>query len=838
MNIDTLCDRHYNGATPKEVRGIAVDGQVSWGTGMMPEDQDTLSGARLGDYQIGTQLGQDGALSMYRTLDPTSGGDLALGVIAGPAVEHADLLDVIRRVVALKHTHIIPIYDVGAEDDARYLVMPFLRDALRERLARDGALPPMRAGQLVAQIAWAVVAMREAHLPEPPISTGNILLDHEGLAILADTSLARGGSSAIRAFQQGGATGWPIYLAPYLGGKRQEPATQSELVYSLGTVLYELLTATEKPVKPTTEQMESLMVTAPLPTVTSRAPQLWHELEEVMLKALADERERFKDIREFAIEIRRVVSQYDDGAPSGLSLAMLKRGRKTSPPAFRLEEWAFVRPPSVDLDEQPAEEIEPEEIEPEERAGAGWEAVIIADEGADASPSLDASTAGDAPERVTSEEVMLGEASASVGESESFTTAAEPVPPPPVSARRGRGATLPLKPNKPVSAAELRARLTGSPAPIPVKRLMSGPARGQAPPQAALPAPAPAAPGPGASDASPEADAQAGTRPRRQPAARGPSVSKPLLPPSPGVRSALENADPDTTMRLPVREAPTAKLLAQVAARTPPRPQPDVRVRQTDPPEVSSVAVRPVLSETTPSMYLGDPTKWRRLRGERRAYPLIVLAVLALILALGVAGAVALGAGDPGHSNNDNNIVVSATQTAAARKSAQPTSTAPRGPSRPSRPNPTPTATPFPAGAVIIETPTPRPPPAPPPPHAPSPTATPSAPALTLAPHAATATNAAGSCSATFTVTPTHAGLSWQWRNDASSPAPLPPSALYSLNGGAASSALPADAGTTASPDSVSVTMPCNTSTPVTYVIDLVSGGSGATHYTTFTLTA
>lgn len=837
MHIDMPCDRHYNGATPKEVCGIAVDGSAGWGAGMTPEDQDTSSGARLGEYQIGTQLGQDGPLAMYRTLDPTSGGDLALGVIAGPAAERAELLDVIRRVVALKHTHIIPIYDVGAEGEERYLVVPLLRDALRERLARDGALSPMRAGQLVAQIAWAVVAMREANLPEPPIATSNILLDDEGLAILADTSLARGGSSAIRAFQLGGATGWPISLAPYLGAQRRAPATQSELVYSLGTVLYELLTATEKPAKPTTDELEALMVTAPMPTVSSRAPQLWHELEDVMLKALADERERFQDIREFAIEIRRVVSQYNDGAPSGLSLAVLKRGRKTSPPAFRLDEWAFVRPASADLD-QPSSEGEPQS----EVSLSNEQPDAATPEFSTTNEKAAALAADDALERVTGEEVVSEEVVgeevtgkrviASASEPASNTPATEPDPPAPVVARGGRGRPLTLKPNKPVSAAELRARLSGSPAPIPGKRLTGGLAKGQAPPRAAATPPTlPSSTTERAPDDSPKAAERADTRGVRPPAARGRVTSRPLLPPTSSQRRAQENADPDATIQLPVREAPSAELLAQVAARTPPRPQPDVRVRITDPPEVSPIAVRPVLSESTPPMYLGDPTKWRRLRGERRAYPLVVLAVLALVLALGGAWAIALGAGgNPNHSN-DNHIVVSATQTAAARKSIQPTSTTRNKPSGPSRPNPTPTATPVPVRAVIMETPTPVPP-------TPAPTATPSGPMLAVAPQVATATTTASSCSATFTVIPAHAGLNWQWRNDPSSPAPLPVAALYSLNGGAASSTLPADVNTTTSPDDISVTLPCNTPTPVTYVIDLVSGGSGATRYMTFTLTA
>lgn len=777
----------------------------------MPDEQGTLSGALLGDYQVGTLLGVHGPLAMYRTVDPTSKSDLAIGVIAGPAAAHRDLLDVIRRVVALKHTHIIPVFDVGADGETRFLVVPTLRDALRERLARDGALSPIHAGQLVAQVAWAVVAMREAGLPEPPISTSNILLDDEGLAILADTSLARGGTSAIRAFHLGGAAGWPIHIAPYLGGARVARATQSELVYALGTVLYELLTATEKPENPAPEQTETLMVTAPLELPSNRAPQLWLELEGVMLKALADERERFKDIREFAIEIRRVVSQLDDGQPSGKMLAVLQRGRKTSPPAFRLDEWAFVRAPSLPMDTAVAGAGSSQGY-PVEDGEADWEEVVTGEEVSEQENAAPAPTP-------TDRAADAGRASPTAGNPSADNES--PARPSTLAPARGRVPTVPLKPNKPISAAELRARLGGGPGPVPGKRLTGGAAPGTLASRATPTQPVIEPP-----QARPPTD-PAEPRPIRQPPT-GARAATPLFPPTPAVRGATGmGRELDATTRLPERRAPTSELLAEVAARTPPKP-PDVRVRSTEPPAVSPIAVRPALEPETPPMYLGGgQVRLPRRRGERRQFP--VLAIVALAVAVALIGAViiALGAVGPASSNsNDNNIVVSATQTAQARNAQQPTGVSTVGPTRPARPGATPTATAPHVGAVIVLSPTPVPP---------APTATPAGPAFTISPSMETATANGGSCSASYTITPARSGLSWRWLNDSTSPATLPPSAQYTING-APWSGLPSDSNTALSGDVVTVTLPCN-SPSVTYVLDLASG-TGATTYLTFTLTA
>ncbi|MGH2485035.1 MAG: hypothetical protein ACRDHE_03385, partial [Ktedonobacterales bacterium] len=122
--------------------------------------------------------------------------------------------------------------------------------------------------------------------------------------------------------------------------------------------------------------------------------------------------------------------------------------------------------------------------------------------------------------------------------------------------------------------------------------------------------------------------------------------------------------------------------------------------------------------------------------------------------------------------------------------------------------------------------PTPTPPP---------PTATLVGPAISIAPSAAPATNTAGFCSASFTVSARQAGLSWVWQSDTSSPASLPATMRYTLNG-TPGVGLPVDASTTQAADSVVATIPCN-ATPITYVIDLMSVGA-STLYAQFTMTA
>src|SRR5215472_12784154 len=281
-----------------------------------PEELEYLAGRRLGHYHLQTLLGARGQAAVYHALDLKQGRDCALYVVAPGDTESDNFGERFRtglaRVAALKHSHILPVYDTGEDDVFLYVAVPIERESLRDRLLREGALPPVEASRLVAQVSWAIRALHGAGVAGLRLSLDNILLGEDGLALLADTSVAHGGSADAHAPRV--ATGLPLGIVQAMSVQASPSLdAQHADVYALGAILYELLAGTPPHLHASPEDLTSGMLTARLPAAP-RTNRLWPELEEVVLNTLTDDpRRRYADARDFAVAIRHAVARYDDG---------------------------------------------------------------------------------------------------------------------------------------------------------------------------------------------------------------------------------------------------------------------------------------------------------------------------------------------------------------------------------------------------------------------------------------------------------------------------------------------------------------------------------------------
>jgi serine/threonine protein kinase/predicted ATPase len=246
-------------------------------------------------YELRQLLGQGSYGSVYRAYQPVIGRDVAIKVILPQYANQPDFIrrfDVEAQLVArLEHPHIVPLYDYWREPDGAYLVMRWLRaGSLRDALQR-GPWHATTATHLVDQIATALAVAHHQGVVHRDIKPGNILLDEENNAYLSDFGIATlTGPLAISGQQAGlttaeGLSGTPEYVSPELI-QGAEVTPQAD-IYSLGVVVYELLTGRHPfPDLPQSALLECHLHT-PLPSVTEIRPDLPPAIDDIIQTATA-----------------------------------------------------------------------------------------------------------------------------------------------------------------------------------------------------------------------------------------------------------------------------------------------------------------------------------------------------------------------------------------------------------------------------------------------------------------------------------------------------------------------------------------------------------------------
>ncbi len=270
-----------------------------------------LSGQTIKGYELGDQIGAGGFGAVYRAHQPSVGREVAIKVILP---QHANHPDFIRRfeteaqlVARLEHPHIVPLYDYWREPDGAYLVIRWLRGgSLKDSLER-GAWELPAAARLLDQVTGALAVAHRQGVVHRDIKPANILLDGDGNAYLSDFGIA---SDPGRTTHDGGdemTTGSFAYMPPEQ--VRNEPPTPAGDIYSLGVVMYEVLTG-EHPfpnLDPATQMIKHL--TEPLPPLHERLADLPPELSWVIQRATAkDPAERYPDALAFAAAFHEAAS--------------------------------------------------------------------------------------------------------------------------------------------------------------------------------------------------------------------------------------------------------------------------------------------------------------------------------------------------------------------------------------------------------------------------------------------------------------------------------------------------------------------------------------------------
>jgi serine/threonine-protein kinase len=264
-----------------------------------------LAAALSDRYRIERGLGQGGMATVYLAEDMKHKRKVALKVLKPElaAVLGAErFVQEITTTAALQHPHILPLFDSGTADGFLFYVMPFIDgETLRHKLDRETQLGIVEAVKVTTAVADALDYAHRHGVIHRDIKPENILL-HEGRPMVADFGIALAVSAAAggRMTETGLSLGTPHYMSPEQATAAKEISARSD-VYSLASVLYEMLTGNPPHVGASAQQIIMKIVTEEAAPVTNLRKSVPPNVAAVVAKALEKlPADRFESAKAFA----------------------------------------------------------------------------------------------------------------------------------------------------------------------------------------------------------------------------------------------------------------------------------------------------------------------------------------------------------------------------------------------------------------------------------------------------------------------------------------------------------------------------------------------------------
>ncbi len=268
-----------------------------------------------GRYELVELAGTGGMSSVYRAHDQLLERDVALKVLHSHFGEDDEYVERFRRearsVAKLSHPHIVTVIDRGEDEGRQYIVFEYIDgENLKQLIERTGPLPTRRAVELAITIADALAFAHENGLVHRDVKPQNVLLSPDGDVKVTDFGIARSLDVEHGVTQTGTVLGTSNYLSPeQAGGKTTTPSSD---IYSLGVVVYELLTAEVPFPGENFVAIAMKHINEPAPDVLIKRPDVPLRLAAAVDRALAkDPAERFPTMGEFEAELRRCLTDLD-----------------------------------------------------------------------------------------------------------------------------------------------------------------------------------------------------------------------------------------------------------------------------------------------------------------------------------------------------------------------------------------------------------------------------------------------------------------------------------------------------------------------------------------------
>lgn len=341
---------------------------------------------RIGRYEIIEVISRGSMATVYLAHDPQTGRNVAVKVLPRqftdvPMFRERFLLEA-RTITTLEHPAIVTIYDFGEDDGQPFLVMRYMSGgSLADKLTM-GALPPRQISRIFQRIALALDHAHSQGVTHRNLKPRNILFDQYGDAFLADFCIVKM-AEATASLTGSKVVGTPAYMSPeQVKGEMVDGRSD---IYSLGVILFELLTGQQPYAAENPSSLAYKHVQEPIPDIRTRNADLPPHFQTVINRAMAKRpHERYETATELAqsvaalslgaaappLQFTAVVEEVDSAAPPALEeTEVLPESSESAAPA------PIGSPPSAVL---PADAAAQPAAEPAKRQIPLWLWVVTA----------------------------------------------------------------------------------------------------------------------------------------------------------------------------------------------------------------------------------------------------------------------------------------------------------------------------------------------------------------------------------------------------------------------------------------------------------------------------
>jgi serine/threonine protein kinase/formylglycine-generating enzyme required for sulfatase activity len=274
-----------------------------------------LIGKILGQYRIIEKIGSGGMADVYIARQESLNRHVAVKVL--PAILSRDKTfrarfeREARSVAQLRHPNILTIFDYGKYGDVIYIVMEYARGStLKERMTEP--IPLERAVEIISQVGSALAYAHRQGVIHRDVKPSNVLLTEDGWPLLADFGLARMVEGSKELTVSGVSIGTPEYMSPEQG--RGLSADHRTDIYSLGVMLYEMVTG-QRPYSADTPMAVIIKhMSAPLPSPLALRPDLPVAMEGVIIRAMAKApQDRYETAEDMVAALQVVLREAREG---------------------------------------------------------------------------------------------------------------------------------------------------------------------------------------------------------------------------------------------------------------------------------------------------------------------------------------------------------------------------------------------------------------------------------------------------------------------------------------------------------------------------------------------